>query len=116
MAQLLSYYTTRQSKRTKHPDAELLIAFAKKLLGQMQENFLAVPETYEQTAAGRIEKLLTAREKMVLELLLKANTNQEISIKLGISLRTVKTHTGNIYSKLGVKTRAQCMKLIRESF
>ena len=101
MAQLLSYYTTRQSKRTKHPDAELLIAFAKKLLGQMQENFLAVPETYEQTAAGRIEKLLTAREKMVLELLLKANTNQEISIKLGISLRTVKTHTGNIYSKLG---------------
>lgn len=116
MAQLLSYYTTRQSKRTKHPDAELLIAFAKKLLGQMQENFLAVPETYEQTAAGRIEKLLTAREKMVLELLLKANTNQEISIKLGISLRTVKTHTGNIYSKMGVKTRAQCMKLIRESF
>ncbi len=26
--------------------------------------------------------------------------------------RTVKAHTGSIYSKLGVKTRAQCVKLV----
>lgn len=63
----------------------------------------------------RMKTLLTAQEKKVLELLLNANTNKEISEKLSISLTTVKTHTGNIYSKLGVKNRTQCMRLIQEA-
>ncbi len=50
----------------------------------------------------------------MLELLAAAHTNEEIAGKLGIGIRTVKTHTGNIYNKLGVKSRAQCVKLVRE--
>jgi len=38
----------------------------------------------------------------------------EIGAKLGIGVRTVKTHTGSIYSKLGVKNRAQCMRPVGE--
>jgi LuxR family maltose regulon positive regulatory protein len=45
---------------------------------------------------------------------MKANTKREISVKLGISLRPLKAHTGNIYGKLGVKNRAQCVKLARQ--
>ena len=51
----------------------------------------------------------------MLELIVNAATNKEISEKLGISIRTVKTHTGNIYGKLGLKNRAQCVKLVRET-
>lgn len=60
------------------------------------------------------KKLLTAKELEVLELLCAAYSNEDIGKKLNITQRTVKTHTGNIYSKLGVKTRAQCVKLAYE--
>ncbi len=62
-----------------------------------------------------IEKLLTPAEKRVLVLVIKACSNQAISVELGISLRTVKAHTTNIYKKLGVKTRAQCIRKVNES-
>ena len=50
----------------------------------------------------------------VLELLCAACSNREIGKKLNISQRTVKAHTGSIYNKLGVKTRAQCVKRAHE--
>ncbi len=58
---------------------------------------------------------LTAKETEVLKLMLAAYSNQEICSRLNITIRTVKAHTGNIYSKLGVKNRAQCIKLVRET-
>lgn len=81
----------------------------------MYGNFPATSDAQGEAAAAGIRMQLTKQEKLVLELLVEANTNEQISIKLGIGLRTVKTHTGNIYSKLGVKNRAQCMKLVRDA-
>ncbi len=66
-------------------------------------------------AADRIRERLTAKELEVLELLYAACTNEEICQTLNIGLRTVKTHTGNIYTKLGVANRIQCNKLVREA-
>ncbi len=57
---------------------------------------------------------LTPREWEVLTLLLDAYTNSEISEKMGVTLQTVKYHIGNIYGKLNVKNRAQCLKLAQE--
>ncbi|MDH3990888.1 MAG: LuxR C-terminal-related transcriptional regulator, partial [Gammaproteobacteria bacterium] len=56
-------------------------------------------------AAG-IEQL-TNREIDVLELLTKRFSNKEIARQLGVSASTIKTHTLNIYLKLGVKGRRQ---------
>lgn len=64
--------------------------------------------------AGNTLERLTERERRALELIADAATNQEICERLGISLWTVKAHTGTIYGKLGVKSRAQCVKLVRE--
>ncbi|HBV99410.1 MAG: hypothetical protein JL50_13250 [Peptococcaceae bacterium BICA1-7] len=114
MAHLLKYYTTLRRKSANQPAARLLTYYAKSLLRQMHENLPAALEAYGEAAAG-MKELLTEQEKKVLELLVRANTNEEISAKLGIALRTVKTHTGNIYSKLGVKNRAQCVELAREA-
>ena len=50
---------------------------------------------------------LTRREKDVLMLLVKGNSNKEMAEKLFISEKTVKNHLTSIFKKLGVKDRTQ---------
>ncbi len=114
MAQLLSHYTSRRSRQAGRSDGIALAAFGKQLLRQMQESVLIVPGVSHGSTASGIEQLLTGQEMKVLELLFTANTNKEIAEKLCITPATVKTHISNIYSKLGVRNRAQCTKLVRE--
>ncbi len=49
---------------------------------------------------------LTEREKEVLELIVKENTNQEIADQLYISARTVDAHRRNLLQKTGAKNTA----------
>jgi ATP/maltotriose-dependent transcriptional regulator MalT len=61
---------------------------------------------------------LTERELEVLTLLASGRQNREVAKDLFVSVGTVKTHTNNIYRKLGVRnragalTRARSLKLI----
>lgn len=57
---------------------------------------------------------LTEREREVLLYMAKGLSNREIAEKLNISSSTVKTHTLNLYSKLGVKSRVQAVNKARE--
>ena len=50
--------------------------------------------------------ILTPREKEIFNLLIENNTTKEISNKLNISEKTVRTHISNVMQKLGVKGRA----------
>jgi LuxR family maltose regulon positive regulatory protein len=52
---------------------------------------------------------LSEREIEVLVLIAEGLTNQEISSRLYVTLNTVKTHTRQIYAKLGVHTRTQAV-------
>jgi len=52
---------------------------------------------------------LTDRELDVLRLISSGLGNKEIAENLGISVRTVRYHTENVYQKLGVRTRTQAM-------
>jgi DNA-binding CsgD family transcriptional regulator len=61
----------------------------------------AAPETRDDVASG-----LSAREVEVLRELVRGARNSEIARTLGISERTVKSHLGSIYQKLGVASRA----------
>ena len=57
---------------------------------------------------------LTEREKEVLSLIGAGLNNREISDRLVVTLNTVKKHTSNIYSKLGVGSRTQAIALARD--
>jgi DNA-binding NarL/FixJ family response regulator len=50
---------------------------------------------------------LTARELEVLRLIAQGKSNREIGAELVLSLRTVERHIDNIYSKLGIHSKAQ---------
>ena len=62
---------------------------------------------------------LTRREADVLRWLTIGKTNPEISIILGISRLTVKTHVAHIFAKLDVETRTaasvRAMELLRDT-
>lgn len=59
---------------------------------------------------------LTEREEEILHLLTSGLSNKQIAQKLYLSVRTVEVHLGNIYSKLGVRSRLEAaMRTTRPS-
>ena len=58
--------------------------------------------------------VLTARESDVLALLARGLTNKQIGADLFISAKTVSVHVSNLYSKLGVSSRAEAVTVAHE--
>ena len=56
-------------------------------------------------------KQLTAREREVLQALLAGQSNKIIAKQLGISLRTVEMHRGNMMDRLQVSGLAEALTL-----
>lgn len=48
---------------------------------------------------------LTSRELQILQLVIAGKTNKAIASEIYISAKTVDFHLGNIYEKIGVRTR-----------
>jgi len=70
------------------------------------------PSQGQSQSAEYIEPL-SGRELEVLQLIADGLTNQDIAGRLYISLNTVKAHTRNIYSKLGVNSRTHAVAKAR---
>jgi two-component system response regulator FixJ len=58
---------------------------------------------------------LTAREREVLQSLLAGQSNKEIASSLGISLRTVEMHRGNMMERLQASSLAEALTLALEA-
>ena len=106
METLLSCLYQRECKRgpTLYLD-RLLAAFRQ----ESKAHILA--EEYAE--AQRQSKLLSERERQVLQLLEQGASNQEIAQELVIAYDTVKRHVNHIFSKLGVSNRVQAVRQAR---
>jgi DNA-binding NarL/FixJ family response regulator len=58
---------------------------------------------------------LTSREREILCMIARGETNADIAGALSIALKTVRSHVSNIYSKLQVANRAQAVIRVREA-
>ena len=65
-------------------------------------------------AQEQLEDPLSERELEVLSILASGKTNSEVAGDLFVSVGTVKSHTGNIYRKLGARNRAEALNRARE--
>lgn len=59
------------------------------------------------TATGQARSALSARELEVVRLVARGLTNAEIATELSISVATVKTHLGNVQTKLPARNRVE---------
>jgi DNA-binding NarL/FixJ family response regulator len=76
---------------------------------RLVERFLRTP-----ASVGGLERL-TERETEVLRLVGRGLSNREIAALLVLGEATVKTHVGSIFSKLGLRDRAQAVVAAYES-
>jgi DNA-binding NarL/FixJ family response regulator len=69
------------------------------------------PQAAAKLAEGVTRIQLTPRELATLRLIADGKANKEIATDLGISERTVKTHLGHLFTKLGVTSRTEAVKI-----
>ena len=69
------------------------------------------PAAAAKLAEGVTRVHLTPRELTTLRLMADGKSNKEIAGELGISDRTVKTHLGHLFEKLGVTSRTEAVKV-----
>jgi DNA-binding NarL/FixJ family response regulator len=69
------------------------------------------PAAAAKLAEGVAHVQLTPRELATLRLTADGKANKEIANELGISERTVKTHLGHLFEKLGVSSRTEAIKV-----
>jgi DNA-binding NarL/FixJ family response regulator len=81
-------------------------------IAQRVMSFLSAPRP---VTPARVFPELTERETEVLLLIAHGRTNEEIAKELVLSLKTVRNHVSNIFSKLQVADRAQAVIRAREA-
>ena len=92
-------------------DAVVAPSVTRRLLDMFARHVPSVDRRDESQALA----LLTEREREVLTLVARGLSNAEIAAELVVSETTVKTHVGNVLTKLGVRDRVQAAVYAYES-
>ncbi|MGO8687614.1 MAG: response regulator [Candidatus Dormibacteria bacterium] len=97
-----------QAIRTVHAGEALLDpSVQRRLLESLRTSVVGAPA---QPPPPGLPDGLTQREAEVLALIADGLSNQEIAARLFVSAATVKTHINNVFSKTGVRDRAQAVR------
>jgi len=80
----------------------------------------SAPESHARTdtkagQGGGVGEAFTEREKKILSMIVNYMSNDQIAAAMFVTRDTVKYHLKNIYAKLGVKSRLEAIRAVRES-
>ena len=64
-----------------------------------------------RAARAAVLERLSAREREIFDLIIWGQTNKQVAVKLGISVKTVETHRSHINGKLQVHSAAELVRL-----
>ena len=95
----------KQSRNRDHP----LIAYIDKLLAAFSQPVAGQKSTIIHQKSDMVEPL-SERQLEVLKLLRSNSSRPEIALQLSVSINTFRTHTKNIFSKLGVNDRRPAIR------
>jgi NarL family two-component system response regulator YdfI len=105
-------YLLKDTDRRMLLDTIAAAARGKTLLKpEILSRVLALQQAQNAPVPINQETNLTDRELEVLRAVALGGRNKEIAFELGVSERTVKAHLTNIYSKLGVDSRAAAVAI-----
>jgi DNA-binding NarL/FixJ family response regulator len=71
--------------------------------GQISEKLL---ESFLLTQKGRLKSVLSARERVVVQLIAEGNSNKEIGAVLNLSIKTIESHRAAAMRKLNITSTA----------
>jgi DNA-binding NarL/FixJ family response regulator len=72
-------------------------------------------ERHGEASSPLLADRLSPREREVIELAASGLTNQEIALRLEVSIHAVKFHLASTYQKLGAANRTQAAYLYRNA-
>jgi DNA-binding NarL/FixJ family response regulator len=96
-------YLSKSADISEVLDAIRAVAYGEALISPE----LAVRLLDEFARLSQLETGLTARERDILNAIVRGDSNREIANKLGLSEKTVKNYVSEILSKLGVRDRTE---------
>jgi DNA-binding NarL/FixJ family response regulator len=85
-------------------------AFAPQVVSRVMRGYSSSRDTEGE---GRWQ--LTSREAEVVRLVGRGLSNREVARQLGLSVRTVEFHMGNVLEKLGAHNRIEALNIAREA-
>jgi LuxR family maltose regulon positive regulatory protein len=94
----------QDSPRNK-PNPEL-ISYAEELMMRWRQRY--EPQAVEKDKLS-VAELLSTRERNIISLIARGQSNKEVARDLGISPETVKSHMKHIFEKLAVEKRTQAV-------
>ena len=104
-------YTSEKSARN---EIHSLFSYVDKLLVAFSQPIATFPQSKIQNRKSEIVEPLSERELEVLKLLRTELSGPEIADQLIVSPNTFRTHTRNIFNKLGVNSRRAAIRRAEE--
>jgi len=118
MAALLTEFCAASSSKFRDAETEKLIAYAQKLLTAFPDIELFVTSQSPNLRSPNLQspdliEQLSERELEILRLVAAGKTNKAIAEALFLATGTVKKHLNNIFGKLAVQNRTECVARAR---
>jgi len=103
----------------KHHSTEMLCETIREVASgevYLEKEYLAALYRSADRTKTQDRPRLTERDRVVLRLIFQGLSNREIGERLGISESAVKSSLRQLFGKLGVRTRAQLVKIALEQY